>query len=173
MRLHGRGSRRRRSEPVSADDQLPLPVRDLVDEARPSLSTSSGDATWRTSSEHSPGPPRLPLYLGPALPRWQPRTVEDVQRAIDDGTLRERHWLDVKAEVGTTDGTKRDLRKTWSPSPATAAPCSSASARTSQRRRLRWNPCCSTASPRQWTRSLVRGATHRSTSSATPCSIQP
>jgi len=53
----------------------------------------------------------LPMYLGPELPRWQPRTVEDVQRAIDDGTLAERHWLDIKAEVGTTDSTKKGFAK--------------------------------------------------------------
>lgn len=53
----------------------------------------------------------LPIYLDPALPRWQPRTIEDVQRAIDDGTLRERHWLDVKAEVGASDGAKKGFAK--------------------------------------------------------------
>lgn len=53
----------------------------------------------------------LPIYLGPALPRWQPRTIEDVQTAIDNGTMRERHWLDAKAEVGTSDSTKKGLAK--------------------------------------------------------------
>jgi hypothetical protein len=33
--------------------------------------------------------PMLPIYFGPALPRWQPRTIEDVQTAIDNGTMRE------------------------------------------------------------------------------------
>ena len=62
-------------------------------------------------SSPSPFRPSLPVYLGPALPRWQPRTVEDVQVAIDDGTLRERHWLDVKAEVGSTDNSKKGLAR--------------------------------------------------------------
>lgn len=55
--------------------------------------------------------PALPIYLGPQLPRWQPRTVDDVQGAIDDGTLRERHWLDVKAEIGPSDGSKKGLAR--------------------------------------------------------------
>jgi hypothetical protein len=55
--------------------------------------------------------PPLPLYLGPTLSRWQPRAVEDVQSATDDGTLRERHWLDVKAAVGNSDASKKDLAR--------------------------------------------------------------
>lgn len=51
----------------------------------------------------------LPIYLGPALPRWQPRTIDDVQAAIDDGTLRERHWLDVKGLIASSDGARKDL----------------------------------------------------------------
>ncbi len=51
------------------------------------------------------------MYLGPALPRWQPQTVEDVQTAIDDGTLKERHWLDAKAELGTSEGAKKNFAK--------------------------------------------------------------
>lgn len=35
--------------------------------------------------------------------------MDDVQAAIDDGTLRERHWLDVKGMVGGSDGAKKDL----------------------------------------------------------------
>lgn len=53
----------------------------------------------------------LPLYLGPTLPRWQPQAIEDVQSAIDDGTLRERHWLDVKAVIGSSDASKKDLAR--------------------------------------------------------------
>jgi hypothetical protein len=53
----------------------------------------------------------LPIYLGPILPRWQPRSVADVQAAIDDGTLAERHWLDVKESVGTSDGAKKELAR--------------------------------------------------------------
>lgn len=51
------------------------------------------------------------MYLGPSLPRWLPQTVDDVRSAIDDGTLAERHWLDVKAEVGTTDSGRKGLAK--------------------------------------------------------------
>jgi Putative DNA-binding domain len=53
----------------------------------------------------------FPMYLGPALPRWQPRTVDDVQTAIDDGTLKERHWLDAKAELGRSEGAKKGFAK--------------------------------------------------------------
>ncbi|MEV0725874.1 ATP-binding protein [Micromonospora purpureochromogenes] len=48
----------------------------------------------------------LPLYLGPQLPRWQPRTAADVQAAIDNGTLTERHWLDVKLTLGGSSHNK-------------------------------------------------------------------
>lgn len=40
--------------------------------------------------------PMLPLFLGRQLPAWEPRTIDDVQAAIDNGTLRERHWVDFK-----------------------------------------------------------------------------
>ncbi len=53
----------------------------------------------------------LPIYLGPALPRWQPRSIADVESVLSDGTLRERHWLDVKAEVGSSDGSKKELAR--------------------------------------------------------------
>jgi hypothetical protein len=56
-------------------------------------------------------PASLPIYLGPTLPRWQPRSVADVQAAIDDGTLGERHWLDVKETVGSSDGAKKELAR--------------------------------------------------------------
>jgi hypothetical protein len=55
--------------------------------------------------------PALPLYLGPTLPRWQPRTPADVQAAIDDGSLRERHWLDAKAMVGSKDGARKETAR--------------------------------------------------------------
>ena len=58
-----------------------------------------------------PLPSELPVYLGPTLPRWQPRSLADVQAAIDDGTLGERHWLDAKAQVGTTASSRKDLAK--------------------------------------------------------------
>jgi hypothetical protein len=54
------------------------------------------------------GRPALPIYLGSALPRWQPSSIAEVQAVIDDGTLRERHWLDAKREVGTSEGKKKE-----------------------------------------------------------------
>lgn len=57
------------------------------------------------------GPRMLPLYLGPTLPRWLPRSIEDVQSALDDGTITERHWLDVKLEVASGDGSKKGIAK--------------------------------------------------------------
>jgi hypothetical protein len=56
-------------------------------------------------------PTPLPIYLGPTLPRWQPRSVADVQAAINDGTLGERHWLDVKETVGSSDGARKELAR--------------------------------------------------------------
>lgn len=61
-----------------------------------------------TVSESEPAGPALPIYLGSALPRWQPSSIADVQAAIDDGTLREGHWLDAKREIGSTDSKKRE-----------------------------------------------------------------
>lgn len=61
-------------------------------------------------SDPTPRPP-LPVYLGPTLPRWQPTTLVDVQAAIDDGTLTERHWLDVKASSGSSDGAKKETAR--------------------------------------------------------------
>lgn len=51
----------------------------------------------------------LSIYLGPQLARWYPRSVADVQRIIDDGSLRERHWLDVKVEIGSSESAKKDF----------------------------------------------------------------
>ncbi len=51
------------------------------------------------------------MYLGPQLPRWRPRSVAQIQAAIDDGTLTERHWIDVKREVKTSDGDKKELAR--------------------------------------------------------------
>ncbi|MEV4465952.1 ATP-binding protein [Micromonospora echinofusca] len=52
----------------------------------------------------------VPLYLGPQLPRWQPATAADVQRAIDSGAITERHWLDVKLNTKTsTDGNNKEI----------------------------------------------------------------
>jgi hypothetical protein len=60
---------------------------------------------------HDAASASLPIYLGPTLPRWQPHTVAEVQTAIDDGTLGERHWLDVKETVGSGDGAKKELAR--------------------------------------------------------------
>lgn len=51
------------------------------------------------------------MYLGPALPRWWPQSIIAVQAAIDDGTLAERHWLDVKATVGSSHASRAGLAK--------------------------------------------------------------
>lgn len=51
------------------------------------------------------------MYLGPQLPRWRPRSVAQIQAAIGDGTLTERHWVDVKREVKTSDGDKKELAR--------------------------------------------------------------
>ncbi|MFI9388941.1 helix-turn-helix domain-containing protein [Kutzneria sp. NPDC052558] len=56
-----------------------------------------------------PTPPTL--YLGPTVPRWQPRTIADVQAVLNDGLLAERHWLDAKREINASAAGKKDVRK--------------------------------------------------------------
>ncbi|MDX3656253.1 ATP-binding protein [Streptomyces sp. ID05-26A] len=51
------------------------------------------------------------LYLGPELPRWQPRTLADVQALLDAGELAEGHWLEAKQEVGFSPGKKEELAR--------------------------------------------------------------
>ncbi|EWM19795.1 LigA protein [Kutzneria sp. 744] len=50
------------------------------------------------------------MYLGPAVPRWQPRTIADIRTVLADGLLAERHWLDAKREISTGSG-KKDAKK--------------------------------------------------------------
>jgi hypothetical protein len=68
---------------------------------------------WEPRTMTPPGhePAGLPLYVGPTLPRWQPRTTADVHAALADGTLTEHHWVDVKRDVGPGDGAKKELAR--------------------------------------------------------------
>lgn len=50
-------------------------------------------------------------FLGPEVPRWQPKTVADVQAAADDGTLQERHWIDAKSDIAGTNPAKTELAR--------------------------------------------------------------
>ena len=54
---------------------------------------------------------QLPLYLGPQLPRWLPRTTGDVQAALDDGSLTERRWVDAEASYATTDSANKEMAR--------------------------------------------------------------
>ncbi|MEV8609477.1 ATP-binding protein [Amycolatopsis sp. NPDC051373] len=54
-------------------------------------------------------PPQL--YLGPAIQRWQPTTAADIQNAIDNGALEERHWLDVKLKLNHDKHDKVELAR--------------------------------------------------------------
>jgi hypothetical protein len=56
-------------------------------------------------------PTPLPIYLGPTLPRWHPLSTADVQTAITDGTMTERHWLDVKEQLGNGDKVNKELAR--------------------------------------------------------------
>lgn len=51
------------------------------------------------------------VYLGPAVPRWTPGSLAAVRAAIEDGTLTERHWIDVKREVGAGDGARKETAR--------------------------------------------------------------
>lgn len=124
-------------------------------------------------SSPSPYRPALSVYLGPALPRWQPRTVDDVQGAIDDGTLRERHWLDVKAEVGSAGSAKKALARDLASFANDGGGFSSAYGRTRRPRPWPWTLSRWTGWRRRLTRSLGHAATHRFTSFAIPSPHQP
>jgi hypothetical protein len=80
---------------------------DLFAIADDSLGERGGSMTGPNGPE-----PRLalPLHLGPALPR-RSRTLVDVRTVISDGTLRERHWLDAKAQLGTSEGARSGFAK--------------------------------------------------------------
>lgn len=56
-------------------------------------------------------PTDLPLYLGPGLPRWIPKSTADVQRAIDEGDLAERHWAEAKLFQDFKDSAKKELTR--------------------------------------------------------------
>jgi hypothetical protein len=40
--------------------------------------------------------------------RWQPTTQQELQQGIDEGLLEETHYLEVKREVGDTDGKRKE-----------------------------------------------------------------
>lgn len=51
------------------------------------------------------------FYLGPGIQRWQPRSAADVQAAIDNAVLEERHWLDVKRQLNNGPNDKTELAR--------------------------------------------------------------
>ncbi|WP_152610888.1 helix-turn-helix domain-containing protein [Amycolatopsis sp. MJM2582] len=51
------------------------------------------------------------LYLGPAIQRWRPSTPADIQNAIDNGALEERHWLDIKRQLNHDKHDKIELAR--------------------------------------------------------------
>ncbi|OXM50349.1 hypothetical protein CFP71_28385 [Amycolatopsis thailandensis] len=51
------------------------------------------------------------LYLGPAIQRWRPNTPADIQHAIDNGALEERHWLDIKRKLNHDKHDKVELAR--------------------------------------------------------------
>lgn len=78
-------------------------------EGLPSDRPSAEDVGMTEQQDQAAVP--LALYLGPQLPRWLPRSVADVDEIIKDGRLTERHWLDVKREVGSNVHHKRDIAR--------------------------------------------------------------
>lgn len=44
-------------------------------------------------------------------PGWQPQDEHDIQRVINDGLLRETHYLDVKRELGSSDGERKNIAR--------------------------------------------------------------
>lgn len=45
------------------------------------------------------------------MPRWTPASLEDVRTLIADGTLKEGHWLDAKADLAKAPGAKEELAR--------------------------------------------------------------
>jgi len=45
------------------------------------------------------------------VPRWTPTSLDDVRTLIADGTLKEGHWLDAKADLAKTTGAKEELAR--------------------------------------------------------------
>lgn len=43
--------------------------------------------------------------------RWTPATEADIQEVIDAGLLKETHYFDVKREVGSTEGGRKDFAR--------------------------------------------------------------
>lgn len=50
-------------------------------------------------------------YLGPGIQRWRPTSAADVQAAIDNGVLEERHWLDIKRQLNRGPHDKTELAR--------------------------------------------------------------
>jgi hypothetical protein len=66
---------------------------------------------WTCAVSPAPGSPPLAVYLGPDVPRWTPTSLEDVRTLVTDGTLKEGHWLDAKANIGRTAPAKVELAR--------------------------------------------------------------
>ncbi|GAA2259258.1 hypothetical protein GCM10009853_010300 [Glycomyces scopariae] len=43
--------------------------------------------------------------------RWQPTTQQELQQGIDEGLLKETHYLEVKREVGDTDAKRKETAR--------------------------------------------------------------
>jgi hypothetical protein len=61
----------------------------------------------KTTAEMVP----MQAYLSSDNPRWQPRVEADIQRAIDDDLLRETHFFELKREVGSTPGARKETAR--------------------------------------------------------------
>ncbi|MET9318313.1 ATP-binding protein [Kribbella sp. NPDC003505] len=45
------------------------------------------------------------------MPRWRPSTEKELLAAIEDGLLRETHYLDMKRETGSSSGERKETAR--------------------------------------------------------------
>ncbi|HUW77977.1 MAG TPA: ATP-binding protein [Candidatus Nanopelagicaceae bacterium] len=51
------------------------------------------------------------IYLGPTVPGWEPRTEEDIQRALIEGFLEETHYLELKTQLDSGKKANHELAR--------------------------------------------------------------
>lgn len=50
-------------------------------------------------------------YLSTSHPRWEPRTEDDLRRAADEGLLEETHYLELKRELASGQGSNKEFAR--------------------------------------------------------------
>jgi hypothetical protein len=50
-------------------------------------------------------------YVAMQEARWTPQTEEEILKAIDEGLMQETHYQEIKREIGTTPGERKELAR--------------------------------------------------------------